>query len=293
MEFRRTYTIEPAPEPPMAWDTYERLVIREWTALLEGAPQRESALQSFFERHPCMLPGAFSVQGYETGHYPWLCALVSQPVLPSYDRRVPDFMWIALNSDTESPVLVEIESPGKRWFTSSGEQTANLTQALNQIAEWKAWFGVPRNVEAFKALYGLDRVAWCRRRFRPAYVLIYGRRAEATAKPVNTQKRGYLHSDDLLSMTYDRLRPNANARQIVCVSIDAEGVLSAKSVPPTLRWLPGLASDRALIRGFDRAIQLNDYISPARKSFLIRRLEYWNEWARRDSRGIVGSEDGE
>ena len=202
-------------------------------------------------------------------------------------------MWLSTNSEIEEPVLIEIEAPDKRWFTASGTQTAHLTQALGQIVEWKAWLGVPHNVEAFKAFYRLDIVAWQRRRFRPAYLLIYGRRAEASASPLLTQKRGYLQADDVVTMTFDRLTPNPSAKQTICVKADSTGRFKAISVPPTLKWRPSLASDRAMIQDLVPAIEANPHIPSARKDFLIRRLPYWNEWATRGERGIINSGDEE
>ena len=289
-----TYQIEVPPEQAMMWEEYERLILAEWTVLLNSSPApAESEMQAFFERYPSMVPGAFSLPGDESGHYPWLCGLISQPPLPSYDRRIPDFMWISLSSDTEEPVLIEIEAPDRRWFTASGNQMAPLTHALDQIAEWKAWFDIPHNVQAFKAFYGLDREAGRGRRFRPAYILIYGRRAETSAKRSLTQKRGHLHPDDVVVMTYDRLRPNANAGQLVCMKVDGAGTFKALSVPATLKWRPGLAKARSQIAGLEAAIEANPHISFQRKRFLIRRLPYWSEWANRQPGGWINSMDEE
>lgn len=240
-----------------------------------------------------MVPGAFNIIGGSSGHYPGMSALISRPPLQSYDRRIPDFMWLSTNSEIDEPVLIEIEAPDKRWFTKSGAQTAHLTQALGQIADWKAWMAVPRNVEAFKAFYRLDRLAWQRRRFRPAYLLIYGRRAEASATPALTQRRGHLHADDIVSMTFDRLRPDPKASQIVCIKADAGGRFIAVSVPATLRWSPILAEERAMIVGLETAIKANQHIASERKHFLIRRLSYWNERAAKDQRGLISSADAE
>jgi len=113
-------------------------------------------MQAFLEQYPSMVPGAFCLKGNQRGHFPCLCGLISQPPLPSYDRRIPDLMWISLSSDTEEPILIEIEAPDKHWFAASGNQTAHLTHTLNQVAEWKAWFNKPHNIQAFKAFYGLE-----------------------------------------------------------------------------------------------------------------------------------------
>ena len=294
MSLERTYQIEEPPEEALAWKDYESIIATEWAGLLNSnPPPPEPAVQAFFELHPSMVPGAFGLLGNESGHYPSLCGLITQPPLPSYNRRVPDFMWLSQGSDTEQPILVEIEAPAKRWFTKSGKQTHNLSQALNQIAEWKAWFGVPHNVEAFKAFYGLDREAWRKRRFRPAYLLIYGRRAEANADPALTQKRTHLYPDDVISMTYDRLRPNPNVDQLICLRVDGAGVFRAISVPPTIKWTPSLAAERALVRDMDAAIEANSYISTLRKTFLIRRRPYWDDWGRRGEKGWIKSGDEE
>lgn len=293
-KLNRTYEIEAPPAPAMAWEDYERLILTQWTDMLASGPApTEADVHRFFEQHPSMVPGAFNIIGGSSGHYPGLTALVSRPPLPSYDRRIPDFMWLSTNSELEEPVLIEIEAPNKRWFTMSAAQSAHLTQALGQIAEWKAWFGVPRNVDAFKAFYGLERHSWLKRRFRPAYLLIYGRRTEASATPAFTQKRGFLHADDVVTMTFDRLQPNPSAAQIICVTVGATGTFTTVSVPPTLKWSPSLAGDRAAIQGLPGAIEANVCIEPERKQFLVRRLAYWNAWVAKGERGIIGSSDQE
>jgi|LQYC01.1.fsa_nt_gi hypothetical protein len=198
MTWDYTYQIEVPPEPAISWKEYEHLILAEWDDLLGSNPApTEREMQTFFEKHPSMVPGAFNIVGNQSGHYPWLCGLISQPPLPSYDRRIPDFMWISLNSGTEEPVLIEIEAPGKRWFTASGKPTAQLTEAMNQIAEWKSWFGIPHNIEAFKAFYGLNREAGSRRRFKPAYLLIYGR--ESKPPPCQALRRSAVISILMIS----------------------------------------------------------------------------------------------
>lgn len=278
----------------MPWAQYEQLVTAEWLALLNrSASPSEKEVQALPEKHPSMVPGAFGFRGGESGHYPRLCGLVTQPPLPSYDRRVPDFMWLSQSSDTEEPVLIEIEAPSKRWFTKSGKHTAALTQALQQIAEWKAWFDIPRNVESFKAFYGLDRDGWRMRRFRPSYLLIYGRRAEANAAPSLTRQRTYLFPEDVFGRTYDRLQPNPKAADLICLKARHFGDFEVVSVPPTLTWSPMLAEERALVGGWDTAILANQHISPMRQEFLVRRRPYWEQWGRREDRGSISTSDEE
>src|SRR5688572_19631384 len=102
--WERTYQIEAPPAGPMSWEDYERLILTRWSDLLESSPiPTELSVHAFMEQHPSLVPGAFNVIGGNSGHYPWLSALVSRPPLPSFDRRIPDFMWLSLNSEVEEP----------------------------------------------------------------------------------------------------------------------------------------------------------------------------------------------
>ncbi|MDD1685582.1 Shedu anti-phage system protein SduA domain-containing protein [Methanoregula sp.] len=266
----------------MEWKDYEQLILSEWQKLLDGTPApTEKEMQHFLEQYPSMVPGAFNLIGCESGHYPWLCGLISQPILPSFDHRKPDFMWLSLNSATIEPVLIEIEAPNKRWWTESGQQTERLTQALDQILQWKMWFKEPHNLDAFKKMYGLDLATPTKRNFRPSYLLIFGRRAEANVKPGLIAKRSLLAQDDVTVMTYDRLNPNPKAHNLVCMKIKNDrGDYSFKtiSVPATFTLKPRLAICRSRLHDLDIAINLNNHISKKRKKFLIQRLPYWNVW---------------
>jgi hypothetical protein len=57
-------------------------------------------------------------------------AVISKPELPGLRRPVPDFMWITKVSGLVYPVMIEIETPAKKWFTAAGIQTHALSQAV-------------------------------------------------------------------------------------------------------------------------------------------------------------------
>jgi len=278
--------MEEAPEPPMAWESYKKIISDEWKVLLTSeSAQSEPNIHSFLEKHPCMLPGAFGL-GFTSGHYPTLSAAISKPVLPSYGPRIPDFMWLALDSESDYPVLIEIETADKRWFTRSGKQTEEFTQALDQLRDWKTWFAKPHNVEAFKELYPIPQGIIRRRNFKPLYILVYGRRADATKDDHLAEKRLHLHREDEFVMTFDRLAPDANLDQMMCVRIDKRGC-RAINIPPTLSLSPSYADDRSRIQEKATAVEINPYLSKARKEFLIRRFVYWDDWARTDDKGLI------
>jgi hypothetical protein len=250
-------------------------------------------MHEFFERHPCMLPGAYDILGGERGHSPWFAAVISKPPLPSYRARIPDFMWLGRDSLADVPVLIEIEAPGKKWFTKSGRPTADFTQAHDQLTEWKAWFASNRNTDAFKDFYGLP--SWQlsgHRSFMPQYVLIYGRRAEATVTPSVARKRALMQGLNEVLMTYDRLSPDPRCDNLMCARRHADGFI-AVSVPPTTTLGPVWAEGSSKIDGKPQAVERNQYLSDVRKRFLIERIPYWDAWAHRDNRGIINLGDFE
>jgi len=105
----------------------------------------EAQYQEFLETNPCFVPGGRSVDG-PSGHGPWPHALIRQPKLPGLATRQPDFMWIATDSESTYPVLVELERPDKKWFTLDGRTHSDLNHAVDQLRDWEAWLAKPANV---------------------------------------------------------------------------------------------------------------------------------------------------
>lgn len=89
-------------------DTYQQFLATRWQALLESEDSRdESLIQAFLQRHPSLLPGSHSVDG-DSGHPAFPLAVISKPKLPGLSDREPDFMWLATDSASLYPVLIEI-----------------------------------------------------------------------------------------------------------------------------------------------------------------------------------------
>jgi hypothetical protein len=88
MHFDITYTQEQGP-PRIDWDSYEAKTMDAFRKLLDNA-RDEREVQAFLERNPSMVPGAWT-PGPPSGHYPLFHALISQPKLPGFKSRVPDF----------------------------------------------------------------------------------------------------------------------------------------------------------------------------------------------------------
>jgi hypothetical protein len=295
--FEKTYTIEPGP-PPMSWDHYSARVLAEWRALIAvEAAEQERTLQQFLERHPSLVPGAFTTTGAgESGHVPFPSAVITQPPLQGLQKRVPDFMWIAVDSGTISPVLVEIEKPTKRWFREDGVPTQDLTQAQNQLNEWKAWFTEPVHRTSFRDFFVVPDEIWRNCDFRPQYLLVYGSRSEFEGRADLNKKRRGLERPDEHYMTFDRLVPNANARQLMCVKITKAGVFEAITWPPVATFGPHYATDRSMFNNVEGAIERSEWLTDERRQFLLRRWPYWMNWAlthRDGDKGMLGSTDAE
>jgi len=278
-----SYSIVNSLEPPMSWNDYEQTVLHEWSSLLESSQSSpdERSFQSFFERHPCMLP--CGIEGGHHGVFP--LALISQPPLSGLGGKIPDFLWIVRDSASVYAVLVEIEEPSKPWATESGQQNAKLTQAINQIKDWKSWFKNPTNETRFIEDYRIPQFLTRKRSFEQRYILVYGRRSDPTLTEKFNKKRIELQGENEIYMTYDRLFPNQYYDQNLTVKLDDEGY-KAISVPPTIKLSPSNAKDRSLIRDKEIAIRKNNYLSTPRKEFLINRLEYWDNWARDCSKPV-------
>jgi len=261
-----------------SFEPYAVRVKSEFTALLSGAAD-ERQVQAFLERHPALVPGALT-PGSSSGHYPLHCALVTQPLLPGFRSRVPDFMWIATHSGTWYPTLIEIESPSKRLFTSGGRPTAEFTEARTQLAQWRAWFQNPTNVQQFMELYGVPDT-WRRDKgWQPHMILIYGRRAEFDSSPeLSNLRASLMPSSGEELMSFDRLTVDPKLEAMITVRARGNGRFKAAWVPETFGTSSSIAECLGRIDGLGEAFDRNDRISEARRAFLKARIEYWRAWA--------------
>jgi hypothetical protein len=256
----------------MSWDEYRAVILREWHQVLDSPETHEPEIQSFLQDHPCMVPGydAFHA-ALEPG--PVYNCVFTQPVLPGVVRRIPDFMWLPTDSQTQWIVLVELEDPQKPWFTKAGQQTSELSQAVAQVSDWLDHLSEPENIAMFRTLYGIPR------RIELSCCLVYGRRSDVEANKRAASFRRKLPPQGIIWMTYDRLVPFELARDVLCVRIKG-GEFAALTVPATLRMGPELALMWKDIKGKAEATLRSPHISPERRDFLVKRFPYWDDWAR-------------
>jgi len=256
-------------------------------AALVSDVQDEAPVQAFLEHHPALVPGALT-PGSTSGHYPLHCALITQPLLPGFRSRVPDFMWIATHSGTWYPTLIEIESPRKRVFTKTGVPTAEFTQARTQLAQWRAWFQNPTNVQQFMEAYGVPPEWRSGKSWQLHLILIYGQRSEFETSPeLSTLRAALMTGPDEQLMSFDRLTADPNLEATVMVKALGDGRFEAVWVPETFGTSSAIAASLHRIDGLTEAIARNDRISAARREFLNGRIAHWLEQAKSSGRRLL------
>lgn len=295
MALREAIAADRDPRRPRAltWDVYAASVEDRWRAILADA-NGERAVDTFLQENPSLLPVG-SVAGY---HGVWLDAVFSQPPLRGLETRVPDFLWIERNSAEVLVTCAEIEHPEKLWFNATGTPTADLTQAIDQLAEWRAWFEREPN-ENFFDTYRLPRDWLRQRRFVQHFVLIYGRNSEFSSDgrtrhkgkaPSLNKKRAAMQRADEVYMTYDRLRPSASLHNLVTVRVE-KSALNVVSVPPTFET--GEHSIRLAQQTVgleDSILRLSASLPAERVSYLIGRVRFWRSCPETGQTYIPGSE---
>ncbi len=264
----------------MSWAKYEKYINKEWANILNEQNVNENMIQIFFEKNPCMVPGAYGIMN-PSGHFPFPYALISQPPLPTFSRKVPDFMWISIDSGTIRPILIEIEKPTKRWGKKNGKFSSTFTEAWGQLAEWRDWFNKDGNISSFKSYYKLPNEIYDKP-VKPFYVLIYGRKSELDQNKEVNLKRVNQSRDDEELMTFDRIIPQKDISELMCVKLKIDEYkkvgFEAISVPPTFKIQPDLHEYLKLIRGKEKAVNKNRFMSNKRKKFLIQRFKHWDEF---------------
>ncbi len=284
--FERSYEMAQNSPPSMEWEAYAAAVRKQLSDLLASGNCDEAVYQRLIEQHPCLLPWFYGTFG--GGHHGLVHgAVVTQPRLAGIGGKQPDFLMVVRDSASVYVVLVELESPCKRWFTKVGTPTAEFSQALAQIRSWKTWFEDPGKAESFVHEYQVPR-AFRDRRFEQRYLLIYGRRGELYESGFAASRSQHQQPDERL-VSYDYLEPSQNYANAVTTRVNANGY-EAHSLPPTLELGPFQASDLAMIKGKADAVRAHPMMTEERAAFLASRFDYWDDWVGNGERGGHGFE---
>lgn len=254
----------------------------------------EKHVQLFLEENVCLLPAPHGA--FRQGHgNPLSQTVVSQPELSGLKCKVPDFMYFTGNSGEITAVFIEIESPNKKWFTKKNQQTAELTQASNQLTEWKAWFDDPANIIKFENDYRVrDYSPLNNRFFSQKYILVYGRRKDIGSPAANKQRQ-HLQRENEKWMTYDRLYVCHDFDDSPTVKLDRSGPdtqFRVMHIPSSFKLGPCQYKDYHELVGLEKSVHENKHISEERKIFLVDRLAYWKTWYESDHNvGAINGND--
>lgn len=247
-------------------------------------------------RVSAIMPGAFELLG-RSSHMPVHNSLFSQPRLSNDDKlKIPDFMWIANDSLSLCPVFIEIEKPSKLEFRKDsdvGRQVFN--QALGQIKHWKAILSDESGRSFFYDYYRIP-AKYRSLTFAPQYLLVYGRRQEYEDDTWLTKTRKQYEEADIRIMSFDRLLvPDRNVIDcFTCKVIQSNLII--QQIPPTFVYRPKTLSELGgydNMTGFESAVHRMEYTTEERKTFLIRRFSYWNEYGKADSFAPINTSDKE
>lgn len=237
-----TADLDPGRPQPPGWQEYVDWLQPRWEDLLAGDPD-EPAVQAFLAQHPSLLPGAHGDVGPGGHHGPVLGGVFAEPPLQGLAKsRRPDFMWVTRSTSLITPICIEIERPGKHWFTAKGVPTAELTQALDQLTDWKVWFSEPENQSIFRKEY--LRGEYDDRQLLPQYVLIFGRAREFEQsygrheRPDRLRKkRDFMRREHESFITFDSLQPDAKDADFLALRMTSDGP-RVLAVPPTFTTGP-------------------------------------------------------
>jgi len=278
---KKNYTMATNQPVAISWDNYKKLAIDEYKELLISSKD-ERVFQHFFERNPAFVPGITWAPHGEV--------LISQPKIQGIRGRFPDFMWLRDDSLTFSPVLIEIESPLKKLFTKQGQSTAQFTEARNQLVEWKTILDGPTARQQFYDDFAIS-LDLRKKKFKPVYILVYGRREEFAGNDLLMGKRANLMGEQEELVSFDRLQPHSAAENVISVLVRNKEYL-AMHIMPTFRFSPSIASDLVQVSNLEGVIDVMEHVTEARKVFIRERLPYWRSYAQNKG-GIIGGADYE
>lgn len=216
------YTPPYMPEHFVWWDTIEAKDVDELEQQLCSATN-ERTMQEYLGLRPLLL-----IQHLGGGHGRWV---LPQKSLGSEFRT--DFVVGHKHSFGYEWEVIEIESPTAKPFTKSGDFSRELTHAIRQIVDWRAWlkrnqnYAARRKEEQGLGLLDIDS--------NVPGVIIIGRKSEID-EGTNDRRRQLVQDSNITIHSYDWLVREARGR-VEALSFHRNGTLneyfSRPRNPPT------------------------------------------------------------
>lgn len=169
----------------------------------------EQVYQNFLEEHTRFIPREFRQ------HHDIHLHLVLRK-LKLAENLVTDYCYLSGSSMDWHCVLVEIEKPSSKYFSSNRSLHSDFRHALEQIDEWKAWLEVEGNKqhllqETLAPLFGPNS-CW-RKPVHFKYALVMGRRSEY----INQERMKLIRvkeSSDFKILSYDSLLESPDKNEL-------------------------------------------------------------------------------
>lgn len=245
------------------------LLIQEFENLLSDKSTDENDVQRYLEEHSELIPLPIL-----EGHQLHESVVISK--LPIGNKFISDFAYLTKCSDRWRLVLMEIENPHKKIFTSDYQNhttTSDFKNAYQQILSWKNY--ISQNLHIIKeSIYHLMSPEIMK--YYPlevSYVLIIGRNKEKNMSPDRSAIfSNFGNSEDMTFKTYDSIiseyRNRKTPIQKIILSPWKNNSFSIKLVPtvPVETWI------------FSYLTQDNLKVSEPQRSQLIDqgyRLDLW------------------
>lgn len=175
----------------------------EYLALLEKVHRgdktvNESTMQDFLERHAALIPTPFLLN-----HGLHFDAFISKLPIGS---RFCDLAYLTKSSDEWWVVLLELENPHKKLFKGDvdhAEFTADFTQALQQIKDWKTYISDYKNnvINTIQRL--LQPLSENKVSFK--YVLVMGSREETLVSKARRRALAEENRGGIKILTYETI----------------------------------------------------------------------------------------
>lgn len=207
-------------------------LIEHFKSNLDDASLTENDIQRLLEEKTELISTPFLLN-----HHLHFNSIISKFKIS--DGLISDFAFLTKSSDFWNLVLIELEDPKKRIFTSSNEQIkfhSDFNHAMDQIIEWKGY--IEQYSEEIKRRIDPIRIPLNDRPIRFKYVLIYGRNSEKENDHRRSRMFAQKTNDDIRVMTFDSLiseytLANYRYRKII-LSHWREGY-KIKSIPPNIK----------------------------------------------------------
>lgn len=174
-------------------------LLENFKSVLRNDSLNENDIQRFLEENSELISTPFLLN-----HHLHFNVVISKFKIS--DSLISDYAYLTKSSDFWELVLVEIENPKKRIFTSSNEQIkfhSDFNHAMDQISEWRSY--IEDHVEEIKNRIDPLKVPLKDRPIRFKYVLIYGRNHEKENNLRRTRMFAQKTNDDVRVMTFDSL----------------------------------------------------------------------------------------